>query len=266
MIQLEVQVVSDHREGLLIELGRVVHTHHFTVLRQRLAADVDGKTCLTLLVRGPAERQMVLEEALATHARVRSFEAALLDGVGANATGALEPASPAAHASNTNRASPNQVAAPSAMSPVADADTQAVEAVLPQIARDYPKFFPWLLELQRAVAPEARHASLHQAGRRTGAWVFKRDFALGAKLNLHDAIKRIALPALRAVTAAEMHGEHLRLPNHPLAQPGGTSGCRFVCGFLEGLLGESVSTQTVFVRESFCRCAGADACTFEISH
>ena len=27
--------------------------------------------------------------------------------------------------------------------------------MLPQIARDYPKFFPWLLELQRTVAPES---------------------------------------------------------------------------------------------------------------
>jgi hypothetical protein len=254
MIQLEIQVVSDHREGLLIELGRVVHTNGYTVLRQRMTAGGDGKACLTLLVRGPAERQMVLEEALATHARVRSFEAALQDGVISNTASMLEPVS-------TGATTPTPVA------PVpAAADSRAVEAVLPQIAQDYPKVFPWLLELQRTVTPEAREASLHQAGRRTGVWVFKRDFAFGAKLNLHDAVRRIALPALRVLTAADMQGEQLRLPSHPLAQPGGHSGCRFFCGYLEGLLGESVSTQTVFVREIFCRCVGADACTFEISH
>lgn len=263
MIQLEIRVISDHREGLLIELGRVVHSNNYTVLRQRMVAADDGKTCLTMLVRGPAERQMVLEEALATHARVSSFEAALQEGVSPNAANLRESTSADAPASNTHASGANQ-SAPASTSAVAD--TRAVEAVLPQIASDYPKIFPWLLELQRSVVPEASHASLHQASRRTGAWVFKRDFAFGAKLNLHDAIRRIALPAMRAMTTAEMQGEHLRLLNHSLAQPGGRSGCRFFCGFLEGLLGESVSSQTVFVRETFCRCAGADACTFEMSH
>jgi hypothetical protein len=276
MIQLEIQVVSDQREGLLIELGRVIHGNHYTVLRQRMAADQEGKTCLTLLVRGPAERQMMLEEALATHARVRVFEAALQGGGEAVAAAQL-PKAAVSHAATSSvyafdrsrsgtHAATSSAPASAPTSPTAAADARAVEAVLPQIARDYPKFFPWLLELQRTVAPEARQASLHQAGRRTGAWVYKRDFALGAKLNLHDAIRRIALPALRTLTSADMQGDYLRLPNHPLAPSGGQSGCRFLCGYLEGLLGESVSNQAVFVRETFCRSSGADACTFEISH
>jgi len=258
MIHLEVQVVSHQREGLLVELGRVVHAHGYTVLRQRLTTGSAGEANLILIMRGPAERQMALEEALATHPRVQSFEALLQDGSTSNATPSM--------LAPTSGSAPAPAAAAPAAAAAAAADSRKVESVLPQIAKDYPKIFPWLLELERGVSADARLASLHLAGRRTGAWVYKRDFALGAKLHLHDAIKRIALPAVRALTTVELQGDQLRLPNHPLAQSGGQPGCRFFCGYLEGLLGESVQGQSVFVRETFCRCSGADACTFEISH
>lgn len=258
MIQLEVLVIAHQRAGLLIELGRVVHAHDFTVRRQRMTTGAEGETRLILQIRGPAERQMALEEALATHPRVQSFEASLQDG----ATTGPTPSMLGATLGRAAAPGPAPAASPRA----AAADSSKVEAMLPHVAKDYPKIFPWLLELQRAVVPDAREASLHHAGRRTGAWVYKRDYALGAKLQLHDAVKRIALPALRTLTDVEMHGEFLRLSTHPLASPGGQSGCRFFCGYLEGLLGESVAGETIYVRETFCRSAGADACTFEISH
>ena len=73
MIELEVQVLSDRREGLLVELGRVVVANGYTLLRQRLSQDSRG-TWLTMIIRGPAERQLALEEELATHSRVLSFD------------------------------------------------------------------------------------------------------------------------------------------------------------------------------------------------
>jgi len=260
MIQLEVQVVSHQREGLLVELGRVVHAHGYTVLRQRLTTGAGGEANLILALRGPAERQMALEEALATHPRVQSLETLLQEGsASGSAPSMLAPVSGRSTA-------PVQAPVATPAAPAAAADSGKVEAMLPQIAKDYPKIFPWLLELERGVSASARAASLHQAGRRTGAWVYKRDFALGAKLRLQDAVKRIAVPALRGLTTVEMQGDYLRLPGHPLARPGEPCGCGFFCGYLEGLLGASVADGTVFVRETFCRSSGADACTFEISH
>lgn len=79
MIELEMQILSDRREGLLVELGRVVVANGFTLLRQRLSQDSRG-TWLVMIVRGAAERQLALEEEIATHSRVLSFEAALAEG------------------------------------------------------------------------------------------------------------------------------------------------------------------------------------------
>jgi hypothetical protein len=260
MIELEMQILSDRREGLLVELGRLVVSNGFSLIRQRLAQDSRG-AWLTLIVRGPAERQLVLEEALATHSRVLSFEASLVGEGAGIATPQVAPMSAIPVSSPVpNAAAP--VAAVSAALP----DVRQVENVLPQMAHDYPRIFPWLVTLENAVSDDAREPSLLLAGRRTGAWVYKRDYALGAKLPLADAVKRIAIPALRALATIEQHGEQLHIRNSAICSPRGRSGCKFFSGYLEGLLGDAMTSGTVFVRNLHCRSHGAADCVLEISH
>ncbi|GLQ97245.1 hypothetical protein [Dyella mobilis] len=73
MIELEVQALSVTREGLLIDVGRVVVASGFTLLRQRLVQDPNG-VLVTLVVRGPERKQRVLEAALDAHERLISFQ------------------------------------------------------------------------------------------------------------------------------------------------------------------------------------------------
>jgi len=254
MIELEMQVLSDRREGLLVELGRIVVAYGFSLMRQRLSQDSRG-TWLTMIVRGPADKQLAMEEALATHSRVLSFEAGVAEGRPAMTPAASAPV-------------PAPVAAPAPMPSTQGSgpDIHQVESTLPQLARDYPKIYPWLRNLEHAVPADAREASLHLAGRRTGTWVYKRNYAMGAKLNLPDAIKRIGVPALRELATVDWRDGQLLIQNSPLCSPGSQSGCRFYSGYLEGVLGGSVEPQTVFVRNLFCRSHGAASCILEISH
>ncbi|WP_240732616.1 MULTISPECIES: 4-vinyl reductase [Dyella] len=255
MIELEFQILSDRREGLLVDLGRLVVASGYTLLRQRLSQDQRG-TWLTMRVRGPAEHQSSLEEGLATHARVRSFETALA-GVGHAPTPPLVTPAPVA--------TPAPVPAPAAGSPDLPADVRQVEAVLPQLARDYPKVYPWLLTLEHAVADPARKPSLLLAGQRTGTWIYKRDYAMGAKLPLVDAIKRIALPALRELVAAECRDGQFHIQNSPLCPPGGHTGCHFFAGYLEGVLNGAMGRHDVEVHRLHCRSDGAPACVIDVS-
>lgn len=255
MIELEMQILSDRREGLLVELGRLVVSNGFSLIRQRLTQDSRG-AWLTLIVRGSAERQLVLEEALATHSRVLSFEASLV-GEGTSVTAVAAPMS----------APPASIATPPVTTgSAALPDVRQVENVLPQMAHDYPRIFPWLVTLENAVSDDAREPSLLLAGRRTGAWVYKRDYALGAKLPLADAVKRIAIPALRGLATVEQHGDQLHIRNSAICSPRGRSGCKFFSGYLEGLLGDAMASGTVFVRNLHCRSHGSADCVLEISH
>lgn len=265
MAELEVRVISERREGLLVELGRVVTEYGHVLVRQRLVQDAQG-ACLTLLVRGPDERQLALEEALGTHPRVLSFESSRPQLAAVETPAAVAVNGPVRLASVTPIPVARQEPVQEAPALSAGADVARVERMLPSLAKDYPRIFPWLINLEYAVDVEARDASLYLAGKRTGNWVYKRDFALGAKLGLADAIRRIALPALRVLVTVEHHDNQLHLRGCPLCQPGGASGGRFFCGFIEGLLIDATDARAIFVRETACHSHGAAMCVFDISH
>ncbi|WP_201313679.1 4-vinyl reductase [Dyella sp. EPa41] len=260
MAELEVRVVSERRDGLLLELGRVVNEYGHVLVRQRWLQEEQG-ACLTLVLRGPPDRQPALEEALGLHPRVLRFEStrSLPAGHAVDSVAAAMVAEPVAHAAGSAGSSDAGPSLPSG------ADVARVERMLPGLAKDYPRIFPWLINLEYAVSAEVRDASLYLAGKRTGSWIFKRDFSLGARLALVDAIRRIALPALRVLVTVEQHEHQLHVRGCPLCQPGAPSGGRFFTGFLEGLLAESADTPHVVVRETRCHSLGAPVCVFDVS-
>ena len=248
MIELAIQVLSDRREGLVMELGQVITANHYALLRQRLTQDGRG-AWLSMVVRGPSEQRFALEEMLGTHRRVLSFEAALCE----EAT-AISVAS-----SNL----PLRVAsAPSAIA----ADIVQIERLLPELTQAFPHIYAGLATLQHDVAESAREPSLFLIGRRMGAWFYKRDHTQDALLSLGDAIRRIAVPTLRQLADIEQRGVHVHVLSSPLCEPGGRSGCKFYGGYLEGLLGAAVMGKKVRVRHLSCRSAGAAHCSLEISH
>lgn len=255
MAELEVRVISERREGLLIELGRVVSEYDHVLVRQRLSSDAQGAS-LTLVLRGPDERRSALERALGTHPRVVRLElAGHADAV------PVEEASPAAPELSAGVSAPPRTLGYGTSS---GADVAQVERMLPSLAKDYPRIFPWLVNLEYAVTAEAREASLHLAGRRTGAWVFRRDFAFGARLSLGDALRRIALPALRELVSVELRGHQLHVRGCPLCQLGGLSGGGFFCGFIEGLLADALADGVGRASETSCHCHGEPECVFDV--
>ena len=254
MIELEIQVLSDRREGLVMELGQVIVANRYALLRQRLTHDGRGAR-LSMVVRGPPEQRFALEEMLGTHCRVLSFEAALCEE-----TTAIAVAPPSA---GLRVASSSMVAAEL---PAAAPDIAQIERLLPRLAQDFPYIYPGLAALEHGVADPAREPSLFLAGRRMGVWVHKRDYADGVGLNLGDAIRRIAVPALRQLAEIEQRGVHVHILNSPLCAPGGRSGCRFYGGYLEGLLGAAVAGKKIRARHLSCRSDGAAHCSLEIAH
>ncbi|HEV8695133.1 MAG TPA: hypothetical protein VGQ93_13265 [Lysobacter sp.] len=253
MVDVEFRVVGDRREGLLLALGQVVIASGFTLLRQRMTTASEG-VVLTMLVRGPEGHLLQLEENLGSHPLVRSFE---VQSEGAGSRFAL--ANPATAAAAT---APMPAAASVSGSP--PADTRRIEALLPQLARDYPSIFLHLHALEHELAPEQRESALRYIGQRVGVWVYKRDFALGGRLSLIDAVRHIALPAMRQILQADVHGDALQITNSPFChrgQPGAC--CHFLGGMLGGLLGGPHGTEGLYVIESQCRNTGAEVCRFE---
>jgi len=245
MVDVEFRVVSDRREGLLLTLGQAVIAHGFTLLRQRMAGGEDG-VVLTMLVRGPQRNLATLEECVATHPLVSNFEAT-------RPGNALPEDGPDPHA-----------IAPPRCTGTATCDSHRIEALVPQLTRDYPNVFVPLLELERDLADEQREQALHHLGERIGAWVQARDFPLVGALSLCEAVRRVALPAMRQIVQAQLHGDALHVSDSPFCRRGGQGACcHFLRGMLRGLLDGAHGAQTLRVVETRCRNDGADICAFE---
>jgi len=73
MIELEIQGLSESREGLLIEVGRLIMASGFTMQRQRLLQDHHG-ILLTMVVRGLPRKKRTLEAALDAYDRFISVK------------------------------------------------------------------------------------------------------------------------------------------------------------------------------------------------
>jgi predicted hydrocarbon binding protein len=257
MIELELKIASDHRDGLLIAMGEVLIANRFALLRHRRTNTGDG-VLMSLIVQGPEANQLQLEEQLGTHWMVKGFEA------GPHDPGAV--AAPLATAIPQAQAQPGLPAEAQAAGGGRGAlEQKRVEALLPQMAREYPQIFGLVMGLDRFLEPSQREATLRYVGTRVGAWVYKRDFALGAPLPLSGAIKHIALPAMRQLMATDAEGDVLStagspfcVPEHPVSAPQ----CHFLRGFLEGTLNGSGHLGHVRVSETACRANGDEACKF----
>ncbi|KAA0071156.1 hypothetical protein [Rhodanobacter sp. T12-5] len=316
MIELEIQGLSEHRESLLIEVGRLVIASGFTLQRQRLVQDHHG-ILLTMVVRGPFLKKWALAAALDGCERFISVKVArFVEGEPKphfaaspkRVAPAIPPPTPVAAvvsparddhgtlaepvATSAMTAAPEspreppaepefefiqptpRASAPAASIPVSapfvepaplKADEVVVDKMVRELEYDYPQIVPKLLALQHSVAEAARESSLALAGRRTGAWVFGREYALDAGLDLREAIERIGVPALRALVEVDQQGTQLHIHESLLCTEDGHSGCHFFSGFLEGLLEPAIAPGSLSIFAVCCRSYGADECVLAIS-
>ena len=255
MIDIEFHIYSNRRQGLLLELGRIVMNSGFNLLRPRMRPTDDG-VLLTLAVRGPKKNLLALQDRLSSNPLVCSFESNVIAPAGPVATSGTDLIAKPAPANSGHDMGDGEP------------DQQRVDVVLGQLADIYPKIFDKVLAFERGLPQNVRAVSTYYAGRRLGAWVFKRNYALGARLNLSKSVKQIALPALRElVRSTELVDGNLYVKDSPLCGMELYSGasCHFLRGHLEGLLGESWHLGNLRATELFCRNTGGEACIFAIS-
>ncbi|WP_158755720.1 hypothetical protein [Dyella sp. S184] len=139
MIELEIQGLSESREGLLIDVGRFVIANGFTLQRQRLVQDPHG-ILITMVVRGPWLKKRALVSALNAYERFLSVK------VEPYVEGELKPHFAASHKlpPQTALASPPIAAAPAMTSvPAAEPVTSKVvdrpEPVVASAIADVPE-------------------------------------------------------------------------------------------------------------------------------
>ncbi|HEX7917418.1 4-vinyl reductase [Rudaea sp.] len=238
MFEVQIRIFASGKEGLMLEVGRIVIESGFALLRQSLN-ESDGGFLLTLTLRGPETALPELEERIAMHRLVRSIDFSVCE---------------------------------SAVEPPEEFDSTVIEKILPKLAQTYPRILPDLVSFSHSLPANSREYAMYHVGRRIGAWVYKRDFALGARLALADAMRHVVLPAARQLVLVELDIDGVRMANSPfcgsaieLAQRH-RRGCHFFLGYFEGLLNAGrAADRPVKVVETICRNSGASQCVFAIT-
>ena len=332
MIELEIQTLSERRQGLLVEIGHFVIASGFTLQRQRLIQDPHG-ILLTMVVRGPARKKRALQAALDADERIISFqlmpfvegaqkphfaasrtltsyvppalpkpepepvaetktittpptvvtlttETVAFDQIAPTPLASAPVVTPAPARETTPEPDlefilPEPQRVPPAAPPVMEEpfveqiplepDHAAIDKMLSTLDTEYPQIMPRLLTLARSVPDGAREPSLRLAGQRIGRWVFEREHAQAAPLDLNDAIEQIGIPTLRALVEIDQAGSQVHIRDSPLCREEGHSGCTFFSGFLEGVLGPVLASSEVMIFPVCCCSYGADDCVLALS-
>lgn len=144
-------------------------------------------------------------------------------------------------------------------------DQAAIDKMLARLDTEYPQIMPRLLTLARSIPEGAREPSLRLAGQRVGRWVFEREHAQAANLDLNIAIEQIGVPTLRTLVEIEQDGNQVHIRNSPLCSEDSHSGCTFFSGFLEGVLGPVLAASEVTIFPVCCCSYGADDCVLALS-
>jgi hypothetical protein len=85
-----------------------------------------------------------------------------------------------------------------------------------------------------------RNQALFEAGKKTGAFVYTRDWSLGHPLKMPYALRRALVPALDKMCKIEATDSEVTLLDARFCATGALIHCcEFVSGFIQGFLGAS---------------------------
>lgn len=225
MTEIGLKIHASYGDGLATAVSDVVLANDFLLRQFRRTRTEEGLVAL-LVAKGPRAMLLRLKEQLASLPQVDRLEA----------TDAHAQASVPAESERQPAASHGVVFATEVSED--DIDRELAETALTRIAREYPRVVGPLLALERDLPQDRRKATLRHVGKRTGAWAYKRDYALGGRNPLDATISYVVLPALKQLTPVTQVGRMLVTDKAPFGVRDASASAAlrmFLCGYLEGM-------------------------------
>jgi predicted hydrocarbon binding protein len=255
MEEFDLIVACEQRHGLVFELATLLMGAGFRMLTQQALDNTPTSAVFALRIRGKSTGVGELQKRLQGAKFIQRVEFAN-----------TQQQTPSANTATPNFASAAAVLSSAAVSRVLSIDQAGVEQVLPKIAASYPNFFPMLERFLAALPANTRADTAFAIGARVGAWVFKRDFALGARLEMQEFVRRVIPAASKAMLEVQSEGLLLSTAKSPFAKTADSPQCQFFSGFFSGLACEAKNLGNVQFEETQCRALGAPRCVFRLSH
>jgi hypothetical protein len=139
-------------------------------------------------------------------------------------------------------------------------------ALLKTLAGQFPKIAALVQAYAGSFTSEMRDQGLFEAGKKTGTFVYTRDWSLGHPLKMPHALRRALLPALKQMCNVEaLDNEVILLDPRFCATGALIHCCEFVSGFMQGFLEASPATKDLKVQRAGCAATGALRCRYAIT-
>lgn len=135
--------------------------------------------------------------------------------------------------------------------------------LLKALATQFPDVAALVQAYASSLPGDKREQSLFEAGRKTGAFVYTRDWSLGHPLKMPQAMRRALVPALEKMCKVEATDTEITLLDARFASTGALMHCcEFVSGFMQGFLAASPATKGVKVQRAGCAATRAQHCRY----
>lgn len=138
--------------------------------------------------------------------------------------------------------------------------------LLKALATRFPDVAALVHGYASSLPAEKRDLALFEAGRKTGAFVYTRDWSLGHPLRMPHALRRALVPALEKMCQVEATDSEITLLDARFISTGTLIHCcEFVSGFIQGFLVASPATKGVRVQRAGCAATRAQHCRYALT-
>ncbi len=150
---------------------------------------------------------------------------------------------------------------------IVEEPAQSGPGLLKMLAGQFPDIASLVQAYAASLAGEMRDQALFEAGKKTGAFIYARDWSLGHPLKMPQALRRALVPALEKMSTLEEGEMQVTFLDPRYCATGAQAHCcEFLSGFMQGFLGASPATKDVKVQKAGCAATGALHCRYGFSN
>jgi hypothetical protein len=149
----------------------------------------------------------------------------------------------------------------------AQTPSQSAAALIKEMASQFPDIVALVRAYGGAFGLEGRAQALFEAGKKIGAFSYRKEWSFGNPLRMPAALRRALVPALEKFTKVEATDTQILLPNSPFCGAGsGINCCEFVTGFMQGFLDAGPLSVNTEVQQAACRARGQTHCAYAVAY
>ena len=155
-----------------------------------------------------------------------------------------------------------------ALNKPAQTPAQSAATLIKEMANQFPDIVALVRAYGGAFGAEARSQALFEAGKKLGAFNYRKEWSFGSPLRMPAALHRALVPALeKFVGQIEATDTQIVLLQSPLCGTGEQINCcDFATGFMQGFLDAGPLSMHTKVQQATCRTKGHMHCSYTVAY